>query len=57
LLGVPIGPFAKPVRANAAEPFFAEPPRNIIIYLAILGALGGSLMAAIAKCFLTALKG
>ncbi|HUT53163.1 MAG TPA: hypothetical protein VM658_07210, partial [bacterium] len=31
---------AKPVGANAPELFFAGPQRNIMIYLAILGALG-----------------
>ncbi|HUT99243.1 MAG TPA: hypothetical protein VM054_09230, partial [bacterium] len=32
--------FAKPVGANAPELFFAGPQKNIMIYLAILGALG-----------------
>ncbi|HUT55572.1 MAG TPA: hypothetical protein VM658_19430, partial [bacterium] len=40
LLGAPVGRSAKPVGANAPELFFAGPRRNIMIYLAILGALG-----------------
>ncbi|HUT52932.1 MAG TPA: hypothetical protein VM658_06040, partial [bacterium] len=40
LLGAPVGRSAKPVRANAQELFFAGPQRNIMIYLATLGALG-----------------
>ncbi|HUT55454.1 MAG TPA: hypothetical protein VM658_18840, partial [bacterium] len=40
LLGAPVGRSAKPVGANAPELFFAGPRRNIMIYLAVLGALG-----------------
>ncbi|HUT54731.1 MAG TPA: hypothetical protein VM658_15170, partial [bacterium] len=40
LLGAPVGRFAKPVGADVPDLFFAGPRRNIMIYLAILGALG-----------------
>ncbi|HUT54732.1 MAG TPA: hypothetical protein VM658_15175, partial [bacterium] len=40
LLGAPVGRFAKPVGADVPDLFFAGPQRNIMIYLAILGALG-----------------
>ena len=40
MLGAPVGRFAKPVGANAPELFFFGPQRNIMIHLAIPGALG-----------------